>query len=172
MISRVTDERDRPLQRSDLDPEPLPQFERWFDEAARIVRVPEAMALATADDEGAAAEPDLAETGLLKKTLVIMLSEFGRTPKINKDAGRDHWANVFSCMLAGGGIRGGTVHGATDDFGHKAAVDPVGHHDYHATLLHLFGLDPEKLAFIRNGRAESLIDGQSGRVIKPILVDG
>jgi hypothetical protein len=71
--------------------------------------------------------------------------------------------------LAGGGVRGGCVHGATDELGHKAAQDVVTHHDYHATLLRLFGLDERQASFIRPAGAVKLVDGEHGKVVEPIL---
>ncbi len=79
---------------------------------------------------------DLADSGLLEKTLVVMLSEFGRSPRINAGAGRDHWPNVFSCFLAGGGVQGGTVVGASDKDGCQPAQRPVTVSDLHATIFH------------------------------------
>ena len=87
---------------------------------------------------------DLAASGMLAKTLIISLSEFGRTPKINKDAGRDHHASVFSTLLAGGGIRGGTVIGSSDEDGVKPKDRPVQVPDIHATVCHALGINPEK----------------------------
>jgi hypothetical protein len=71
--------------------------------------------------------------------------------------------------LAGGGVKRGCVHGATDEFGHRAAVDPVSHGDYLATVLHLFGLDHRRLVYTRNGRELTLTDGQQCRVVQEIL---
>ena len=87
---------------------------------------------------------DLHESGKLERTLVITLSEFGRTPKINKDAGRDHHAAVFSCLMAGGGIRGGMVIGSSDEDGYQPQDRPVAVPDIHATLCHALGIDPSK----------------------------
>jgi hypothetical protein len=70
--------------------------------------------------------------------------------------------------LAGGGVRGGITYGQTDEFGHKAVGNVVNHFDYHATLLHLFGLDPERLTFVQNNRQRSLLEGK-GRVVHEIL---
>jgi uncharacterized protein (DUF1501 family) len=126
-------------------------------------------------DRGAAAlVRDLKSRGLLDTTVVHWGGEMGRLPVIQNDAGpakvgRDHNTYGFSMWLAGGGFKGGTVYGATDEFGHKAVADPVNHHDYHATLLHLFGLDPKRLVYRHNGREVSLLDGQAGRVVKEIL---
>jgi len=71
--------------------------------------------------------------------------------------------------LAGGGFKGGCVYGASDDFGHHAAVDVVNHYDYHATLLHLFGLDHRRLAYARNGQEQTLTDNQPCRIVRDIL---
>ena len=101
---------------------------------------------------------DLAETGMLKKTLVIMLSEFGRTPRINKDAGRDHWASVFSCFLAGGGIKGGTVYGSSDEDGAEAKDQPVKVQDIHATICHALGINPNKDVMTPLARPMKLVD--------------
>jgi hypothetical protein len=87
---------------------------------------------------------DLAESGMLKKTLVLMLSEFGRTPKINPNAGRDHWAPVFSAFMAGGGLKGGTVIGSSDKDGMRAADQPLQVPDIHASVCHALGIDPNK----------------------------
>ena len=75
-------------------------------------------------------------------------------PKINRDAGRDHWPKVFSVVLAGGGIKGGQFHGATDDFGYRAAIDRTSVADLHATMLHQLGLDYRRLAYHRQDRQQ------------------
>lgn len=85
---------------------------------------------------------DLAQRGLLETTLVVCLGEFGRTPKINGAAGRDHWAACNSVVLAGGGVRGGQVHGASDRIAAYPASAPVTPEDLSATLCHLLGIDP------------------------------
>ena len=84
----------------------------------------------------------------------MVSSEFGRTPKINATAGRDHWPKVFSVVLAGGGIKGGQAIGATDEIGLRAVEEP--HHvwDIHASILYLLGLDHLKTTYMHNGRAE------------------
>jgi len=87
---------------------------------------------------------DLASSGMLEKTLIITLSEFGRTPKINKDAGRDHHASVFSCLIAGGGIKGGQVIGSSDEDGYKPKDRPVQVPDIHATVCQALGIDHNK----------------------------
>jgi hypothetical protein len=127
------------------------------------------------DKPGAALVKDLKQRGLLDTTLVHWGGEMGRLPVIQDNAGparvgRDHNTFGFSTWLAGGGIKGGCVLGATDDLGHHAVKDTVTHHDYHATLLHLFGLDPKRLVYTRNNRELTLLDGQPGRVVREILM--
>ena len=98
----------------------------------------------------------------------------GRLPVIQNDAGRakigrDHNTYGFSHWIAGGGFKAGHVHGATDEWGHKAVEDVVKHYDYHATVLHQFGLDAAQLIYKRGGREQSLIDGQPGKVVADLL---
>jgi hypothetical protein len=126
------------------------------------------------DKPAAALVKDLKARGLLDTTLVHWGGEMGRLPVIQNDAGpdkvgRDHNTYGFSMWLAGGGVKGGCVHGETDDFGHRAVKDVVTHTDYHATLLHLFGLDPARLVYSRNGQEQSLVDNQPCRVVHEIL---
>ena len=111
---------------------------------------------------------DLKARGLLQDTLVIWGGEFGRTPDSNRPDGRNHNAKGYTMWMAGGGVRGGMAYGATDDYGYKAVVDPVHVHDLHATVLHLLGLDHEKLTFKYAGRDFRLTDVH-GHVVKPIL---
>ena len=117
---------------------------------------------------------DLKQRGMLDDTLVLWGGEFGRTPTVelsadgNAAAGRDHNPYGFSLWMAGGGIRGGTVHGATDDFGFKATEQPTSVHDLHATILHLLGFDHERLTYRYSGRDFRLTDVH-GRVIDAIL---
>src|SRR5262245_55393891 len=126
------------------------------------------------DKPAAALVTDLKQRGLLDTTIVAWGGEMGRLPVIQNDTGpvkvgRDHNTYGFSWWLAGGGIKGGLTYGATDDFGHHAVRDVVTHHDLHVTLLHLFGLDAEKLVFRRNGQDLNLLDGRKGRVVREIL---
>jgi hypothetical protein len=120
---------------------------------------------------------DLKQRGMIEDTLVIWGGEFGRTPTVElptaganagKINGRDHNHYGFSMWLAGGGVKGGSVYGATDEFGFKAAVDPVHVHDLHATILHLLGFDHERLTFRHAGRDFRLTDVH-GRVIRELL---
>lgn len=117
---------------------------------------------------------DLKQRGLFEDTLVLWGGEFGRTPTVELSGagkpqmGRDHNHYGFSVWMAGGGIRGGTVHGATDEFGFKAEKDPVSVHDLHATMLHLLGLDHQRLTYRYAGRDFRLTDVH-GRVVGEIL---
>ena len=112
---------------------------------------------------------DLKERGLLDDTIVWWGGEFGRTPYAEKNGtGRDHNPSGFSLWLAGGGVKPGFAYGATDEFGHFAVEDKVHMHDLHATLLHLLGLDHEKLTFRHDGRDYRLTD-VSGHVVKDII---
>jgi hypothetical protein len=113
---------------------------------------------------------DLKARGLLDSTLVIWGGEFGRTPTSEGSDGRDHSPYGYSVWMAGGGVKGGTVYGATDDFGFKAVENPVQVRDLHATILHLLGLRHDALTFYFQGVQQRLtqIDGES-RVLKEIL---
>ena len=111
---------------------------------------------------------DLEERGLLEDTIVMWGGEFGRTPHVKKQDGRDHNASGFSFWLAGGGVKGGMRYGATDEHGIKAVENRMHFHDLHATLLHLLGLDHEKLTYRYAGRDFRLTDVH-GNVAKEIL---
>ena len=111
---------------------------------------------------------DLKRRGLLDDTLVLWGGEFGRMPMSEGGKGRDHNPHGFSAWMAGGGVKGGTVHGSTDAVGLRAERDRVHVHDLHATVLHLLGLDHTRLTFPHNGRDERLTE-TSGRVIKEVL---
>ncbi len=113
---------------------------------------------ARTDQPSAALVKDLKQRGLLESTAVIWSGEFGRLPVSQGKDGRDHNRHGFSLWVAGGGFRRGYVHGATDDFGYKSVQNVVPVHDFHATLLHLMGLDHRKLHFQHEGRATSLTD--------------
>jgi hypothetical protein len=101
---------------------------------------------------------DLKARGLLDSTLVIMHSEFGRMPISQRGVGRDHNPGAQTVLMAGAGIRGGQVIGASDEFGYKAEEQPISYHDLHATMLHLLGLDHRKLTYRFNGRDMRLTD--------------
>jgi len=125
------------------------------------------------DRPAAALVTDLKQRGLLDSTVVHWGGEMGRLPVIQNEnnIGRDHNTYGFSMWLAGGGFRAGYVHGQTDEFGHHAVENVVTHSDYHATLLHLFGLDKDKLTYARNGQDQSLVDGQKCQIVREILED-
>ena len=111
---------------------------------------------------------DLRRRGLLEDTLVVWSGEFGRTPTTEGNNGRDHSPYGYSMWLAGGGIRGGQVYGATDELGFRAVEKPVHLHDLNATLLHQFGLTHEQLTWRQEGRDFRLTD-VFGNVVKEIL---
>jgi hypothetical protein len=111
---------------------------------------------------------DLKSRGMLDDTLVVFTTEFGRTPHTDGPQGRSHHPHVFSSWLAGGGVKGGTVFGESDDYGYDVARDLVHAHDLHATILHLLGLNHEKLVFRHAGRDFRLTDVH-GRVVREIL---
>lgn len=117
---------------------------------------------------------DLKQRGLLDSTLVVWSGEFGRLPMTqgknsSKNWGRDHGPYGFSVWMAGGGIKGGTVYGATDELGLKAVENPVSAHDFHATILHQLGMNHENLVYHRHGLEERLTGVDPARVLKEIL---
>ena len=113
---------------------------------------------------------DLKQRGLLEDTLVVCTTEFGRTPFVAKpdNKGREHHARAYSSWLAGAGIKAGSVYGRTDEYGIEVAQDQVHVHDFHATILHLLGLDHEKLTYRSGGRDFRLTD-VSGNVVRGLL---
>ena len=130
---------------------------------------------AMTDRPAAALLKDLKQRGLLASTLVIWGGEFGRLPhseipKVEKHVGRDHNANGFTVWMAGGGIKGGTVYGSTDDLGYKAVENRVSVHDFHATILHQLGMNFRDLVYERLGRRERLTDEFPARVVKELLL--
>ena len=108
---------------------------------------------------------DLDDRGLLDSTLVVAMGEFGRTPKINADGGRDHWPDCYTVLLAGGGVRGGTVYGASDQLGAFPASDPVTPSDLAATIFWRFGINPASEVHDLTGRPHRIADGQPLRQI-------
>src|SRR5262249_7303561 len=111
---------------------------------------------------------DLRRRGVAEGTLVIWGGAVGRRPMSESGRGRDHNPHGFTTWLAGAGIKGGTIHGATDAIGLRAELDPVHVHDLHATILHLMGLDHTRLTFPHNGRDDRLTD-TAGTVVRAIL---
>ena len=124
------------------------------------------------DRPSAALVADLAARGLLEETLVVWTGEFGRTPMVQTNKGgpgRDHHMRAFSLWMAGGGIRGGITYGRTDELGYHVAEDPVHVNDLHATMLHLLGIDHERLTWRYRGRDFRLTD-VAGGVVRELLV--
>jgi hypothetical protein len=120
------------------------------------------------DQASAALLKDLKQRGMLEDTLIIWGGEFGRTP-MGQGTGRDHHINAFSLWLAGAGVKGGTVHGATDELGYNAVDNRVSVHDLHATMLHLFGIDYKRFSYKFQGLDAKLTGVEHPNVIKYIL---
>ena len=116
---------------------------------------------------------DLKQRGLLATTIVHWGGEIGRLPvsegNLDAGAGRDHNGQGFSIWLAGGGIKGGMTFGATDEVGHRAVENVVTPNDFQATILHLFGLDHNRLVYHAHGREQRLTDGRPARVVREVL---
>jgi uncharacterized protein (DUF1501 family) len=110
---------------------------------------------------------DLRQRGMLDKTLVVWMGEFGRTPKVNPRAGRDHFPKAFNTVLAGGGVRGGQVIGKTNDAGSEVTDRPVTVHDLFRTIYHTLGIDADQENMSRIGRPIKLVDG--GEVIHELF---
>ena len=140
--------------------------DRW-DQHGGLKAGHEKNALAV-DQPIAALLTDLKQRGLLDETLVVWAGEFGRTPFAQGSDGRDHNPFGFSIWLAGGGIKGGTIHGQTDECGYKVVENKVEIHDLHATMLHLLGIDHKRLTFRFGGRDMRLTDVK-GEVVREIL---
>lgn len=149
----------------------------WDNHTSILTSLPAACVYV--DKPAAALVTDLKQRGLLDSTIVHWGGEMGRLPVIQnragaakgdrKSVGRDHNTYGFSMWVAGGGFKGGYTYGATDEFGHKAVENVVNHFDYHATLLHLFGLDAKHLVYKRNGVDQSLITDLNARVVTDLL---
>ncbi len=144
----------------------------WDQHGSLISALPKNCA--AVDQPCAALIKDLKQRGLLDSTVVQWGGEMGRLPVLQNDAGRDKWGRDhntygFTHWVAGGGFKAGCVHGETDEWSHHAIKDIVHHYDWHATLLHNFGLDHKQLVYKRNGTAASLTDGQEAVVVKELL---
>jgi len=131
-----------------------------FDTHANHFKLMKTLLLPPMDQAFSALLEDLDERGLLDETLVAWTGEFGRTPKINKNKGRDHWGQVYSTVLAGGGIQGGRVHGASDNIGGHPADDPVHTRDFVATMYHCLGYGPDTRVVDPTGRPHFVVQGQ------------
>ena len=128
----------------------------WDTHQNNFERVPQRAEIL--DQAMSALIQDLASRGLLEETLVVLATEFGRTPKINQNNGRDHYPKAFSCMLAGGGVKGGTVHGATNAQGTDVESDPVSIPDFNATIAHAMGLPQDEIIYAPSGRPFTVAD--------------
>jgi arylsulfatase A-like enzyme len=144
------------------EPTDRPCWDSHVDEANRLKNV----LVPPTDNAFSALLDDLSERGMLDETLIVCMSEFGRSPKLNGSAGRDHWGSVFSVALAGGGIRGGTIHGASDELAAYPKSGRIAPEDLTATLLHCLGFSPETEFLDRQGRPHAISRGQ---VIQSIL---
>ena len=144
------------------EPTDKPCWDSHADETNRLKNV----LVPPTDDAFSALLDDLSERGLLDETLVVCMSEFGRTPKMNGGGGRDHWGSVFSIALAGGGIQGGIIHGASDEIGAYPRSGRVAPEDLTATILHCLGFTPDTEFFDIQGRSHAVSRGQ---VIQSIL---
>lgn len=138
-----------------------------WDQHSNLRSGHEKNALAT-DQPVAALIRDLKQRGMLEETLIVWGGEFGRTPIVQGKNGRDHNPQGFTMLLAGGGTRGGHAHGETDEFGYHAVADRVHMHDLHATILHLMGLDHQRLTYRYAGRDFRLTDVY-GRVVQGVI---
>ncbi len=144
------------------EPTDKPCWDSHADETNRLKNV----LVPPTDDALSALLDDLSDRGLLDETLVVCMSEFGRTPKMNGGGGRDHWGSVFSIALAGGGIKGGVVHGASDEIGAYPRSGRVTPEDLTATIMHCLGFTPDTEFFDVQGRSHVISRGQ---VIPSIL---
>jgi hypothetical protein len=151
----------------ELTPPAIPGANRW-DQHDRLKDGHSKNALAC-DKPIAGLLKDLKSRGMLDQTLVVCAGEFGRTPVAQgASAGRDHSPYGFSIWLAGGGVKGGMIYGATDEYGFHAIENRVEIHDLHATMLHLLGVDHTRLTYRFGGRDMRLTDVY-GEVVRPIL---
>jgi uncharacterized protein (DUF1501 family) len=119
------------------------------------------------DQAFAALINDLDQRGMLDSTLVMVTTEFGRTPMINKTAGRDHWPKVFSIVLAGGGVKRGYIHGTSDATGSEPDENPLSVENYAATVYNQIGIDPNKHLMSPGGRPQAIV--KDGQVVKELL---
>ena len=138
-----------------------------WDQHSKLVKGHTANAFVV-DQPVAGLVKDLKARGLLDETLVLFTGEFGRTPFVQSTDGRDHNPFGFSLWLAGGGLKKGFIHGATDEYGYRVVENKQTIHDLHATILHLLGLDHEALTYRFGGRDFRLTDVH-GNLIKDIL---
>jgi hypothetical protein len=138
------------------EPSDRPCWDSHVDEANRLKNV----LVPPTDDAFSALLDDLSDRGMLDETLIVCMSEFGRSPRLNGAAGRDHWGSVFSIALAGGGIRGGTVYGASDEIGAYPKSGRISPEELTATMMHCLGFAPETEFLDRQGRPHAISRGQ------------
>lgn len=131
-------------------------FGSWDTHNANFTRVPEMCE--ELDTALSTLLQDLEARGMLKETLVVLATEFGRTPEINQNDGRDHHAPGFSCLMAGGGVRGGQVYGATDEIGHKAVENPITIPDFNATIAYALGIPLDQVLYSPSKRPFTVAD--------------
>ncbi len=143
-------------------------YHRDWDHHGGVKRNVELKA-AEVDRPTAALIQDLKQRGMLDDTLIVWGGEFGRTPMSQGGDGRDHHIKGFSYLLAGGGVKGGLAYGATDELGYAATENPVSVHDFHATMLHLLGIDHKRMTVKFQG-LDARLTGVAGEVVKDILV--
>ncbi|MCA9125409.1 MAG: DUF1501 domain-containing protein, partial [Planctomycetales bacterium] len=144
-------------------------FHESWDQHGGLVRDLKANCEAT-DRASAALIKDLKQRGLLDETLVVWGGEFGRTPMVQGSTdGRDHHPNAFTMWLAGGGIRGGTTYGISDEFGFNVTEQRVHVHDLHHTILHLLGFDANRFTFPFQGLNQRLIGVEPTRIVDEII---
>jgi len=136
-----------------------------FDTHSNHFKLMKDLLLPPIDQAFSALLEDLDQRGLLDETLVAWTGEFGRTPKINKNAGRDHWGNVYSTVLAGGGIRGGQVYGASDKVAGEPADKPVHTADFVTSIYHALGYAPGTMVYDLGGRPRPLVEGKRIRAL-------
>jgi uncharacterized protein (DUF1501 family) len=139
-----------------------------WDDHRKLFETYKGKRLNTFDQGLSALLTDLKERGLLENTLVVALGEFGRTPKVNKDAGRDHWPHAMSVVMAGAGIPGGQIVGATDPKGYHASENVYRPEDFAASLYTKMGIDPNRVLQTNTGRPVQLVN--DGRLIKELFV--
>ena len=132
-----------------------------FDTHSNHFKIMKELLMPPVDRAFSALLEDLSQRGLLDETLVVWTGEFGRTPRINKDAGRDHWGAVYSTVLAGGGIRGGQAFGASDKIGAEPVEHRVHVRDFFATIYHALGFTPDTKVFDPLGRPHFFIEGSA-----------
>ncbi|MAR10890.1 MAG: hypothetical protein CL681_13150 [Blastopirellula sp.] len=136
-----------------------------FDTHANHFKLMKDLLLPPVDRAFSALLEDLEQRNLLDDTLVVWTGEFGRTPKINNNAGRDHWGNVYSTVLAGGGIQGGQVYGASDNKGAEPVDDPLHVTDFVATIYHALGFDRSTVVYDQGGRPRPIVEGRAVRAL-------